>query len=770
MNRWSNLAFAITAVLSSAAYGQVSDAFTVSDIRVDGLGRISEGTVYTYLPIERGDQVSQSDVAEAIRRLYATGFFSDIKISRQNNILVVDVKERPAINKITFVGNKDIKTEELMKGVGQAGLAEGDTFERKNLEELTQELTRAYNNRGKYNVSVEPAVVPLSRNRVNLTVTVKEGKVAKIRHINIVGNKAFSEEDIRDRWEQDTTNWLSWYSRDDQYSQEKVSGDLEKLNAYYLDRGYVDFNIDSTQVAISPDRRDISLVTNISEGEVYTISGVEVSGETILPKEEMEKYVFIKEGQTFSRRLLELTSDSMVNTLSNIGYAFAEVEPLPRIDREKKTVGINFHVKPGPRARVRRIVFQGNTRTSDEVLRREMRQFEGMWYSQAALDRSKVRLQRVGFFKNIDFETSAVPGSDDEVDVIVTVVEQSSGSFQFGLGFSQISGVMTNFSVQENNFFGTGNRVGLSVARNKYSKQVNISFLDPYFTDDGMSLGYNVWYRTLDQRRFNVASYTSDNAAFQAIWGLPITETDTIGWMLGIDYNTITTTTNTPKPIVDYINDVGRRTFHAWRTELNWQRDTRNAYFSPTAGSLHSVSLEATLPGSTQEYLKLRYKYGQYWPLSHHLVLFAGADLGWGGGYGNAKERGLPFFENFYAGGMNGVRGFDDNTLGPVWQRIPGQSFRQPLGGALKTTGSIELFFPTLLDTDAARLSSFVDFGNVFKDADAFDFDDFRVSAGVALEWQAPIGAVKISVSQPLKYDKELDRTQRIQFSFGNSF
>ena len=789
---------------ASAAQGQSFEPFTVSDIRVEGLRRISAGTVFTYLPIEKGDRVDRNGAARAIRALFRTGFFNDVRLDRQGDILVVTVAERPAINKITLVGNKDLKTEELTRGLKDIGLSEGETFDRQELENVVRELTRQYNNRGKYNVSITPAVTELDRNRVDLTIDIKEGKASRIRHINIVGNETFSDDEILEEWESDTSNWLSWYNRDDQYSREKLSGDLEKLNAFYLDRGYVDFNIESTQVSIGPDRRDMFLTANVREGEVYTISEAKVTGDTIISQEEIEKLVIVKPGDTFSRRLLEATSDAMIAVLGNVGYAFANVTPIPEIDREKREVKINFYVEPGKRVYVRRIQFKGNTRTADEVLRREMRQFEGMWYSQAALDRSKVRLQRLGYFSEVNIETPAVAGTEDQVDVEVNVVETTSGSFTFGLGYSQLSGLITSASVIQNNFLGTGNRVGVTVQNNSYARRLDLSYLDPYFTDDGVSLGYNLVYRELDQGDFNVANYTSDNGALQAVFGVPLTETDTVGVSLGVDYNTITTVPGvTPEPLVDYIDALGKRTFHAWRTELSWARDSRNAYFNPTRGGFQRVAAEIALPGSTVEYYKLYYQFARYWPLSRHLILLTGAELGYGDNYDDPVSReipllqvnpanptgplipitgpdgnplfrtvtadGLPFFENFYAGGVRSIRGFEDNTLGPFATSALNPNFRQPLGGALKTTGTVEMIFPTLFDTNQTRISAFLDFGNVFADASAFDVDEFRASVGLSLQWQAPVGPIILNLSTPVKKGDD-DEIERVQFSFGTTF
>ncbi len=788
------LALALAAALAAPAAAQNFAPFTVSDIRVDGLQRISAGTVFTYLPVERGDTLDSARAGEAIRALFRTGFFEDVQLSRQGDILVVKVQERPAINQLTLEGNKDIKTEDLEKGLKEIGLAEGETFNRLSLEKVTQELTRQYNNRGKYNVAITPEIKQLDRNRVDITIKVAEGKAAKIKHINIVGNEKYEDEEIREGWESDTTNWLSWYRRDDQYSREKLSGDMEKLRAWYLDRGYADFNEESTQVSISPDKRDMFIVANVKEGEVYKVSEVKVTGDTILPQEQIEQMVIVKPGQTFSNRLLELTSDSITGVLGNIGYAFAEVNAIPEIDREKREIALNFNVQPGPRVFVRKIEFKGNTRTADEVMRREMRQFEGSWYSQAAIDRSRIRLQRLGFFEtgSVDIETPLVAGTEDQVDLVVNVKETTSGSFTFGLGYSQLSGLITSIQLSQNNFLGSGNQVAVAAQRNDYLQRYDFTFLDPYFTDEGISLGYNLFYRELDQRDFNIAQYQSTNFGARALFGLPITETDTVSLNFGIDSSEIFAFRGTtPDEIVDYIDAVGKRTFKAWRTEAAWARDTRNDFFQPSRGSYQRVGLEVALPGSTVEYYKLSYEYSRYWPLARWLVMNTRIDLGYGDSYGKTYSReidipdgddpgfepdgkrtvvadGLPFYENFYAGGVNSVRGFRDNTLGP-FATTGLSTFRQPLGGALKTVGSVEFFFPTLLDTPQARVSTFIDFGNVYKDIDAFDSSELRVSAGIALQWRAPIGPISISYALPIR-DQEGDRTERLQFTFGSQF
>lgn len=778
------LALALAASLSLPTVVQAAEPFVASDIRVDGLQRIASGTVFTYLPVNRGDTVDDAKVADSIRALYRTGFFEDVQLDRQGNILVITVKERPAINKLTVTGNKDIKSEELLKGLGDIGLAEGGTFDRLSLDRVTQELTRQYNNRGKYNVEITPTVSPLDRNRVDVAIAIKEGKAAKIRHVNLIGTEKFANKDILDNWESKEHNWASWYRRDDQYSKEKMSGDLEKLNSWYLDRGYVDFSIDSTQVSISPNKRDMFISAGVTEGEQYKISEINVTGDTILPQADIERLVIPKAGDVFSRALLEYTSNAIINTLSNIGYAFAKVNPIPTPNREDRTVAVNLQVVPGPRVTVRRILYKGNNRTSDEVLRREMRQFENTWYSQAAIDRSKIRLQRLGYFESVEVETPAVPGSNDQVDVVYNVKETTSGSFVVGLGYSQSFGVTTSVQLSQNNFLGGGNRVAVEASRSSYQQRYAFSYTNPFFTDDGVSLGYNLSWRSLDYSNFNTAQYNSKNGAAQVVFGVPITENDTVSAMVGIDSNQINTFPGTPQAIVDYIDAVGTRTFHAWRTELGWARDTRNDFFMPTRGMYQRVGLETALPGSTVEYYKLNYQISNYWPIIPALVLNTRFELGYGDSYGNDSTRvvmnpdgstrtitatGLPFYENFYAGGTNSVRGFEDNTLGPRSEPTLNYRRGQPLGGSFKTVGSVEMYFPKLFDSPSARISAFVDFGNVYNGVENFKANELCASTGVALLWRAPVGPISISYAFPLK-KKDSDETERLQFTFGGQF
>jgi outer membrane protein insertion porin family len=785
------------------------DAFTISDIRIEGLSRIAPGTVFTYLPVEKGDQLTSDRADQAIRALYKTGFFNDVQLTRQGDILVVNVKERPQITKIAIRGNKDLKEEDLLKGLKGIGLAEGEAFDELKLAEVQNELTRQYYNRGKYNVSVKTSKVNLDRNRVEVAINIAEGKAAKIKHLNIVGNTTYPDTAIKGEFESSTSNWTSWYSKDDQYSREKLSGDLEKLQSYYMDRGYADFNVDSTQVSISPDKRKMYVVANIKEGEVYKVTDVKLTGTLVLKEEDVRKMVKLNPGDVFSRKKVEQSVDAITSMLSNIGYAFAEVQPIPSIDKEKREVGLNFFVNPGKRVYVRQVTFKGNTHTEDEVMRREMRQLEGAWYSQAAIDRSKIRLQRLGFFKTITIDTPKVPGTEDQVDVAVTVEEQNSGAFTFGLGYSQVQGIIASISVTQNNFFGSGDRISLTAEQSSYIKRYELNYFEPYLTDDGIGIGYDIQHTELDSSESNIAAYLSNTDAFDIYLGIPISEADTVNAQVGISKTGILTyPTLTPQSIIDYVDNLGHNTFHTWNVQLSWSHDTRNRYWNPTRGSLQSVSLEVTLPGSTVEYYKVNYKFSQYLHMTDALTFYGHFNLGYGDSYKDPKSvlsdpsnpaysrympdlGGLPFFENFYAGGVSDVRGFRDNTLGPYTVLDPAtcpttnKDCRLPLGGSFKTSASAEIIFPTPFvkeNDDSTRLSAFVDVGNVFNNKlcdpninpdcshySSFDASELRASAGLSFQWRAPVGPIIINLAKPIR-KKPGDDTEMIQFTFGNTF
>jgi outer membrane protein insertion porin family len=803
-------ALILLASLSANAFA--FDPFVVSDIRIDGLSRISAGTVYNYLPINKGDQLTSDEAQRAIRALYRTKFFSDVEFDREGSILVIKVVERPSIAKLTLRGNKDIKTDDLKKGLKEIGLTEGETFDRLALDNVQQELIRQYYNRGKYNVSVDPHVTRLDRNRVAVEIEIREGKAAKIKELNILGNHAFADKQIRDGFESNTSNWMSWYSKDDQYSREKLSGDLEKLQSYYMDRGYADFGVDSTQVAIAPDKRAMYIDASIKEGEIYKVADVKLLGELILPEKTMRQLVFVKEGETFNRAAVEASSKAIKAVLANIGYAYAKVTPIPKLDKEKRTVDLTLYVEPGQRVYVRRVVFQGNTRTEDGVLRREMRQLEGSWYSQAALDRSKVRLQRLGYFKKVDVDKKLVPGTQDKVDVTVKVEEQSAGSMQFGIGYSQYSGIILNASVSQNNLFGSGDSFSISGERSSYYTRLGLNYYNPYLTDSGIGIGYSASYSKTDYGNTDFANYATSAKSFSTYLGIPISETDGLRVGLGISSNKVNLFQGySPLVLIDYQNEIGNKTIHTWTGTLGWNHDTRNGYWAPTRGGLISASTDVALPGSTVQYWKLSTEANHYWPIGKGFVLYLDGQVGYGKTYGKNgisddaftalkdasladnpsqshiitdMRQDLPFWQNYYAGGVRDVRGFQDNTLGPrvcIDGSAPnaggmcgnGAYYAQPIGGSFKVLGTAQVFLPLpfLKDVNTARVSWFMDVGNVYKDYKSFDASELRASTGLSLQWQAPIGPLIISLAMPFR-SKDADRhyEERIQFTFGSQF
>ena len=798
-------ALILFAALSAPVAAYAFQPFTVSDIRIEGLQRIAAGTVLSYLPIEPGQTMTDSTAQKAIEDLFKTGFFNNVQLERQGSILIVKVTERPSIASLSVRGNKDIKTDQLMKGLKSAGLAEGQTFDRLTLDQMRQQLIAQYNDRGKYNVTVEPHVTNLDRNRVAIDIEIQEGKAAKIQEINIVGNQAFTDDQIRDDWESGTPNWTSWYSNNDQYSREKLSGDLTKLSSYYLDRGYADFNISSAQVTISPDKRDIYIAAAIHEGEIYKISDIHLLGTLILPEDALREVLRIEPGEVFDRHSIELSSDAITDVLSNIGYAFAKVSPIPKVDEKNHTVDLTFFVDPGPRVYVRRINFKGNTSTQDPVLRREMRQFEGAWYSQAAIDRSKVRLQRLGFFRDVSIDTAKVPGTTDEVDLNVKVTEESSGQFQFGVGYSQVSGIILSTSISNNNFLGTGNRVSATFQKSLFLKQYQVSFFDPYLTDSGIGIGYSASVLKLNQAEQNIASYLSDTDSFSTYLSFPISETDSINAGIGINKTKLDLIPGfTPQVFFNQIFKIGHYTIHETPLTLSYAHDTLNKFFKPTRGGLQQVSAEIGLPGGTVPYYKLTLSTSDYFPMPFGFTGHVSGTLGYGKAYskdvsvqyadsqGNIRTMSFPFFQNYYAGGVRDVRGFEDNTLGPRicsgligangkpdltavsvnGSCLGGSSFRpQPVVGAFKVLGSGELVLPFFKDNPKARISLFADVGNVFASYGDFNASDLRASVGISLQWIAPVGPIVINLAQPVR-DKPEDKPyeERLQFYFGRTF
>lgn len=800
----------LLALVSLAASAQT---FTVEEIRVDGLQRISEGTVFSFLPVEVGQRMTPSLARSSIRDLYRSGFFEQVEIGREGDILVIKVSERPAISSVELDGNDKIPTESLLPALSEIGIAEGEVFDQLAIDRIQQELVREYFNQGHYAVEVEPDVTELSRNRVSIVIRIDEGKQAKIRHINIVGNETFEEKTLREEFESDEKAGLMFWKGRTNYTREKLSGDLERLRAYYLDRGYMDFAIESTQVSISPDKQNIYITANVREGEVFTVDDVQLTGDLVIAEQTLRNFVRVQTGRVFSRKEVEATVEAITAVLANFGYAFANVNPVPKIDRDDKTVEINFFVEPGKRVYVRRVEFRGNTMSKDEVLRREMRQFEGAWFSQAAVDRSRLRLQRIGFFENVNIETPAVEGSEDQIDIIVSVEERATGSFQIGLGFSQLQGLIANFSVRQENFLGSGRTIGLGISRSSISSSLNLNYSNPYFTDDGVSLGYFVRYSEFNQGRANISAFSTSQVALGANLGFPISEIDFVQIGASVRSQDISIGQAVPVPVdpddpnspIEFrfavtrplaisldTNGDGFLSSSERRVETaflngSWGRDTRNHFLTPTRGSLNRLALNLALPGSSREYFTASYRGRKFFPLGGDFAFVLRADLAYGDNYdgedvnvepveprrlsGNCKldeivtsDSGLPFWEHFFAGGTSEVRGFDDNTLGPKDQ------FCRSVGGDFKATGGVEIAFPLpFVEVSGTRMSWFVDAGNVFTDIGGFDQDLVRASTGLSLSWEAPVGPIILNLSTPLK-ERDGDDTKFLQFSFGSQF
>jgi len=750
-------------VLQTSAQAAADDVFTVRDIRLNGLQRISPGAVLIALPLRVGDRFDPQRSSDIIRALFQTEFFSDVKLDRDGDVLVIDVVERPSIAELNITGNKDIKTEDLQKGLREAGLATGRVFVPSALDQLRQELQRQYYANGKYGMKVDTEVTDLPRNRVRIDITIAEGDVARIRQINIVGNQVFDDETLRGAFELSTPNLLSFITGNDKYSRQKLAGDLEKLHAFYLDRGYLDFDIKSTQVAITPDKREIYITVNVTEGQQYTVDEVKLSGNLVVEPEELVKLVKLRPGDTFSRKKMTETSDAISERLGEAGYAFANVNPAPEIDKQNATAKLTFFVDPGKRAYVRRISFAGNEKTADEVMRREMRQLEATTFSSAAVERSRVRLERLGFFEDVTVETPAVPGSPDQVDVNFTVKERASGSISAGVGFGQGSGLLLNAAVTQNNFLGTGDSVSVNFSNSDYSRVYSVAHTNPYATVDGVSRTVSAFVRSTDAADANLAEY--DTSSVGGNWGynVPLSEFDSFGFGLGAEQTSIDPGFYTPRQILDFINDNGD-SYNIFRVNLSVAHDTRNRAIFPDRGALRRLSGEVAVPVGDLQFYKLNFTEQHYFPFSDTVSLMLSGTLGYGDGYGGTSE--LPFFENYYAGGFRTLRGFKDNTLGPR------DEYDDPLGGDRMIVGRSELFFPVpFLDQQSKnfRMSVFADAGNVFAPGDPLKVGELRYSTGLAAVWISPFGAISVAIAQPFN-DGPDDETQRFQFSLGAGF
>lgn len=760
-----------------AAQAHAFEPFQIKDIRVEGIQRTEAGTVFSYLPVKVGETLTADKASDAIKALYATGFFKDVRLESSNGLLIVTVEERPGIASVDFSGMKEFSKEDIKKGLKDLGLAEGRILDKSLLDKAEQELKRQYYNRGMYAVQVKATSTPLERNRVAVSFDVTEGEVAKIRSINLVGAKAFKEKDLLKLFNLSTPGWMTWWTKNDQYSKQKLSGDLETLRSYYLNRGYLEFAIESTQVSITPDKQDIYITINMAEGEKYTVSEFRLAGDLPVPESELKALLTLKPGEVFSREKLNESTKKIGDRLGNDGYAFANVNAAPELDKEKRTASFTFLVDPGRKVYVRRVNVTGNTKTKDEVVRREMRQMEGGWYAADKINRSRERVERLGFFKETSLETPPVPGTTDQVDVNVNVTEQPTGNILLGAGFSSSEGLVISGGISQNNLFGTGNRLSAQVNNGKVNTVYSLSFTNPYFTQDGVSLGYDLYKRDVDTSSLNaVVDYTTSTAGLGLRLGVPITELDTLN--LGAAYEKISLDLAASAPNVyrnfavaygGTVNGVSNTTL---RLEAGWARDSRDSLLYPTKGSYQRAFIEFGMPLGDYEYYKLNYQYQWLKPLSRNVSLLLNGEIGIGGGY---SGKNLPLFRNFFAGGIGSVRGFDSGALGPKALNAANESFS--IGGEKRLIGNAELLFPMpgMGNDRSVRLSTFLDIGAIAGPDDhlgrykTLSTGDMRYSVGIAATWYSPMGPIKLSLAKPLNAASD-DKEQVFQFQLGNVF
>lgn len=752
-------------LVSQVAKG--AEEFVVQDIKVKGLQRISVGTVYNYLPVNVGERFSLDNVGPSIKALFKTGFFKDISLERDGSTLVVNVVERPFIAKIVFEGNKDLSKDDLTKALKKIGLSEGNVFDRQVLDKVEQELSRQYLSHGKYGLKIKTEVSNLTRNRVGIQIKISEGRVTKIKEINVVGNNAFDDATLLKNFELSTSNLLSFYTKNDQYSKQKLSADLETLRSYYLDRGYINFSIESTQVAITPDKKDIYVTINVKEGDIYKLDKVKLAGNLVVKPEELIKLMKVGPGEVFSRKNATETSKAISDRLGDDGYAFANVNMVPEINEAQKTVAMTFFVDPAKRVYVRRINMKGNSKTRDEVLRREMRQMEGSWASNSKIQRSKTRLERLGYFESVNVETPPVVGTADQIDVDYAVVEKPSGNLMAGIGFSQTQGIVVNANVAQDNVFGSGKRVNLAFNNSSYSTNYQLGFYNPYFTVDGVSQGYNLGYTKRNAGQINIARYSTNVMNAGINFGIPLNEFDQLRFDVDAKRTELSTNIYSSKEIASFIKNEGSR-FLTLAPAISWTHDTLNRAIFPDRGGQQRFSTLATVPGSDLEYYKISYKHQLYLPLAKDFTFRLQGEGAYGNGY--SKTKSLPFFENYFGGGTGSVRGYRNNTLGPR------DSTGYPLGGSSKIIGNAELFFPVpfMSETKSIRLGTFVDAGTV---SNGFDFNNLKYSAGLSGEWLSPFGALSVSAAIPLSFNSNAisntapkDQKQMFQFNFGQNF
>ncbi|MDQ0568564.1 outer membrane protein insertion porin family [Variovorax paradoxus] len=790
-----------TALFTSMACAPAwaADPFTVKDIRLEGLQRVEPGTIFSTLGIRAGDTYSDDRGSAAIRSLFELGLFKDVRIDVNGNVLVVIVEERPSIADVDFVGTKEFEKAALQKALREVGLAEGRPYDKALADRAEQELKRQYISRSLYSAQVITTVTPLEGNRVNLTFTVTEGEAARIKEVHVVGNQAFSESTLLDLFDQDNGGWLSWYTKSNQYSRSKLNGDLETLRAYYITRGYLEFRIDSTQVAISPDREVLTLTVNITEGQKFAVAGVKLEGNYLGRQDEFKSLVTIRPGRPYNGEDVAATTKAFTDYFGTFGYAFARVKAEPEIDRDSNRVVMVLRAEPSRRAYVRRLNIGGNARTRDEVIRREFRQYEGAWYDGNKIKLSRDRVDRLGFFTEVNVETTEVPGSPDLVDLDVNVTEKPTGSLQLGAGYSSTDKVSLSFGITQENVFGSGNYLGLQVNTSSYNRTISLTATDPYFTASGISRTFNVFHNTTRPYYQADGNYKLASDGGSVRFGLPLGELDTVYLGIGVERYSFTPGSNgsytlvdgsyvytgTPQAYLDYFQCTGTapsvvcasKNMVGIPATIGWARDDRDSALVPSKGRLQSANLEVGV-GSELRYLKSTYQYQQYFPLSKQYTLAINGQLGYAKALGGTA---YPIFKNFYAGGLGSIRGFEQNSLGPT-DAVTGGA----LGGTRKAIFNMEFStpFPGAGNDKSLRLYTFLDAGNVFAERTASMTDAqwkaqnrLRASAGLGISWISPLGPLRLAYAVPLKYQKldeangiAADRTQRFQFQIGTSF
>ncbi|WP_334153315.1 outer membrane protein assembly factor BamA [Tepidimonas sp.] len=762
---WRVRAGVLLATLATALPAWAVNPFTVRDIRVEGLQRVEPGTVFASLPFRVGDTYSDEQGAAAIRALFGLGLFSDVRLQVDGDVLVVIVEERPTVADVSFTGVKEFDNEVLRKALRDIGLTEGRPFDRALADRAEQELKRQYLNRSMYAVQVTTTVTPIERNRVNLNFNVVEGAVTKIREIRIVGAQAFPEKTLLDLFDLDTGGWLSWYTKSDRYSRAKLNADLESLRSYYLTRGYLEFNIDSTQVALSPDKSTLTLTINITEGQRYAVSAVRLEGDYLGKEAEFRSLVRIQPGQAYNAEQVAETVKAFTDYYGAFGYAFARVEAVPEIDRERNRVALVLRGQPSRRAYVRRIQIEGNNRTRDEVIRREFRQLESSWYDSDKIRLSRDRVDRLGFFTDVRIDTQEVPGAPDQVDLVLTVTEKPTGNLTVGAGYSQAEKLSLLAGIQQENVFGTGNYLGLNVNTSKFNRQFVLSTTNPYFTEDGISRTLDVYYRTTRPFDAQEGDYRLVTPGASIRFGVPFTETDTVFFGIGIEQTKIEPGNRMPEAYNDFIARFGDAPLSVPLT-VGWARDERDSALVPTQGALKRINGELGIAGDTR-YVKASAQYQQYIPLNRKFTLAFNAEAGWAKGLGGKP---VPLFKHFYGGGLGSVRGFEQGTLG-LQSALTNSTDKAYLGGNKMVLLNTELItpFPGAGNDRTLRMFGFFDVGNVYAPDQKFSLSDLRASSGIGVSWISPVGPLRIAFAKPLRKQTG-DKTQTVQFSIGTAF